>query len=303
MSGDFVAVNMNVGSGTGPSADDYKHMTEHELIHQIHEADDVATKAQAGVSQLVLDSATKDSEIEALLGQITDKQIARSKKQEAAGLKFDATMPESDAYQHKSPNTLRDLDFGIRRVQQSLTTEQIEEIEYCWGLVFKLPDAHGRVEFDPTSRLVSHEVWVLVMRLLACDLHVKYSLTVDDKRIIIQIGATNMILCQTATESRIGMRLQETRGFCPFHPDLVKYFAQYHGGLNEWDPDERRWIPRDMEIKDVHKEMGPDGARSPQKKLEKKVAIIDAGGGQDEEEGEGLCRPQRLSSPVPPVLP
>lgn len=103
---------------------------------------------------------------------------------------------------------------------------------------------------DPKDREVPHEVWTLSYRMWACDLCLKYSITLDNNDIILEIGAPHAVLSATAAETRIGMRMHLTRGCLPFHSDLVQYMAMNHAGLNEWDINRRRWLVRGKE--DAH---------------------------------------------------
>lgn len=51
---------------------------------------------------------------------------------------------------------------------------------------------------------------------------------------IIAIGAPHRVLVEEATNAKVLMRLAESKGSMEFHPDLLKYYASNHGGLNEY---------------------------------------------------------------------
>jgi hypothetical protein len=219
-------------------------MDVEQLSAEVKRLRTVADKLQLEANQKILDSSEKDEQILALVGQIRDKSIKQTEKSKAYKNRFSQSASNgSEAFIHRSTNTIGELDVGIEAQSKGIPSEQLAEIDFVWGLVFTLPkqeyDVTGNT--DPSSREVSHEVWVLVNRLWACDLHVRYTISNDDRTIIIQIGATFATLIQTATDSKMGMRLQYTRGSAPFHPDLTKYYARNHAGLNEWDYEKHKW--------------------------------------------------------------
>jgi hypothetical protein len=57
------------------------------------------------------------------------------------------------------------------------------------------------------------------------------------------VGADYKVCADEAHSNRILMRMQETKGSLEFHPDLIRYYASNHGGLNEYV--DGHWIDRD----------------------------------------------------------
>jgi hypothetical protein len=112
--------------------------------------------------------------------------------------------------------------------------------------VFELPKVSHKlgVMSDPKQRRIPHETWTLAHRLWAADMHVMYTISVDENDIILEIGASHSVLAETAQEMKIGLRLEISRGALTFHKDLIKFYASNHGGLNEWDVGKELWRVR-----------------------------------------------------------
>eukprot|EP01052_Picozoa_sp_SAG31_P039656 SAG31_NODE_5546_length_2466_cov_1.041825_1_plen_118_part_10 len=109
---------------TGPSSEaefvvdglHFLKMPKNELADHVYRQDALAEKQQKNANQLTMESAEKDEEIDTLVRQIRNEAEQLRQTVKAQDLKF-SNLVEKDAvaYAHSSPNTLRDLDFGIRR--------------------------------------------------------------------------------------------------------------------------------------------------------------------------------------------
>ena len=81
---------------------------------------------------------------------------------------------------------------------------------------------------------ISHEAWLACEKIVGADLVLRHVIPMDRRFLIISIGAPQSILVDEAYNMGLLMRLQESKGGIEFHPDLMRYFAAFHGGLNEY---------------------------------------------------------------------
>lgn len=152
-----------------------------------------------------------------------------------------------------SPTTLGWLEnIQIAREEQKGPEDDVKMV---WALVFQMPPdiEHSRTvtengEDEASGELeahhpISHEAWLITERLRACDFKLEHSISLDGTQLIIRVGAPEDVLINEAHQTRIKMRLQETKGQLEFHQDLLRFFATNHGGLNEFHLN--RWVRRD----------------------------------------------------------
>ena len=150
-----------------------------------------------------------------------------------------------------SPTTLG----WLKTVQQERLEQRGPEanVIMVWALVFAMPpdiehtvtedddgDAAGELK---NHHPISHEAWLIVERLRACDFKLEHSISLDGTQLIIRVGAPKEVLINEAHHTRIQMRLQETKGQLEFHQDLLRFYATNHGGLNEFKMNQ--WVRRD----------------------------------------------------------
>jgi hypothetical protein len=197
-------------------------------------------QAQQQTNKLVTDNQKKREIIDQLAHQVhTEKAEAL---QRAIEHQRQSSNKNDEAYKtHVSPNIVMTLIEGMDKANEALGAS--DTVDWAWGLEFWLPD-HQEVLGEKRileQRPISHELWVLAERMWACDLHCKYVITADDRRIILMIGATHEVLVKEAHECQVPMRVENTRGAMGFHEDLTKYYARFHGGLNEWDHEAAKW--------------------------------------------------------------
>ena len=67
---------------------------------------------------------------------------------------------------------------------------------------------------------------------------------------IIAVGARHQVLVEEAAHAKLVMRLAETKGSMEFRPDLLHYYASYHGGLSEYK--NRVWKRREGQDLTTH---------------------------------------------------
>jgi hypothetical protein len=158
---------------------------------------------------------------------------------------------------HESPNSIASLQALQRR---SMDMTGAKETKMVWAFVFAMPtdshiamseeeaailmdeDPNAFPDAEPTgvdpsqdrSMRVSHECWLFCEKCFACDLVLNFVMPIDCRTIIVTIGATYDVLVDEASGLKMLMRLQETKGSHEFHPDLVRFYASNHGGMNEW---------------------------------------------------------------------
>lgn len=72
-------------------------------------------------------------------------------------------------------------------------------------------------------------------KIVGADLVFKHVVPMDRRFLILAVGARQEILEDEATTIGLLMRMQESKGGMPYHPDLRRYFAAFHGGLNEYN--------------------------------------------------------------------
>ena len=216
---------------------------------------------QQQANQLHFDTEQKSKIISALVVQVQDEKTEAIENALRVGsLETKAGQQHAE---HISPNTVGTLKEGMRLAKDRLLNH--DTIEWVWALEFELPphDVVPGVKRIEDDQPISHELWVLSARLWACDLHCKYVITSDDRRLILVVGATHETLVKEAHEARIPMRLAITRGAIAFHEDLAQFMARNHGGLNEWDADENKWILRASQERETHsvilRDMDGDG--------------------------------------------
>jgi hypothetical protein len=92
------------------------------------------------------------------------------------------------------------------------------------------------------SLKVSHEAWMACEKIVAADLVLQHAIPIDQRYLIVAIGARHDVLVDEASYTKMLMRLQESKGSLPFHEDLIKYYACNHGGLNEYS--NKVWVRR-----------------------------------------------------------
>jgi hypothetical protein len=209
----------------------------------------------------------KDEELENLKQALVGNKKRRTKKPRTKSRRKIAEDEPEDAT-HKSPNTILGLQDLQRR---SMEAHGAKEAKMVWAFVFSMPpdshsaiseeEAQGLLEEDETldpgsapvgvdlshdrSMSVSHECWLFCEQVVGCDLVLNFVVPIDCKTIIVAIGASHEILVDEATDLKMLMRLQETKGALEFHPDLMRFYATNHGGLNEWE--NGHWIRRSTE--------------------------------------------------------
>ena len=150
-----------------------------------------------------------------------------------------------------SPTTLG----WLKTVQQERLEQRGPEADVImvWALVFAMPpDIEHTVEEDDDGEAagelknhhpISHEAWLIAERLRACDFKLEHSISLDGTQLIIRVGAPMEVLINEAHQTKIQMRLQETKGQLEFHQDLLRFYATNHGGLNEFKLNQ--WVRRD----------------------------------------------------------
>ena len=215
--------------------------------------------AQQETNQLLAEIQHKNAVIEQLAEQVHE-QDASLVSGALKSITFDRHVAKDSqvtsygegAFEHRSPSNVLTLIEGMEHRNASLLPD--ERIDWVWALEFTLPHRekphvwgvgnHHDNRHHIEQREISHELWVLAERMWACDLHCKYVITADDRRIILLVGATHELLVKEAHEAKIPMRILNTRGHAPFHEDLTMYMARNYGGLNEFDLRTQKWLPR-----------------------------------------------------------
>jgi hypothetical protein len=172
-----------------------------------------------------------------------ESKIGASKtdqKRAKVGLKM--LLSEDDKSLHISPNTIGTIRSHERsgNSRHQLTDDD----DFVYAFVFKMPaDTPGADEVNEDGVFISHECWVTVEQIISCDLAIKVVLPVHRHYIIVAVGADYKVCIDEAYSNRILMRMQDTKGSLEFHPDLIRYYASNHGGLNEYV--DGRLKPRD----------------------------------------------------------
>ena len=116
-----------------------------------------------------------------------------------------------------SPNTLGWLEDLCSESKAKYTENEDVRTHLTWCLVFTMPDYekgdvmtgwNDDVEFDNRLVPISHQTWVVVEKLRACDLIVDYDLSFDGKRVMIMAGAPYKVLVAEAHAIKIKCRMQ-----------------------------------------------------------------------------------------------
>ena len=91
------------------------------------------------------------------------------------------------------------------------------------------------VDPEPNASLsISHEAWVAAEKIVNSGLVLEYVVPMDQKSVILGVGATLETLIDEAAHMKTLMRLQESKGTMEFQPELMHFYASHHGGLNEF---------------------------------------------------------------------
>ena len=187
---------------------------------------------------------------------LTNNVSRKERKKAMKSRKKRRKMADDDThFVHSSNNTLGWLEDEEATKLALIPRDEHPRIRMAWAMVFLLPvDKKKNKKHHPAStngeqhharrRPISHETWMVCEQLFACKLILQHHVTPDGKSLIVQIGASLNVLVEEAHISRISIRLQETKGILPFHRDLLEFYATNHGGLNEWDTDQRKFEPR-----------------------------------------------------------
>ena len=72
----------------------------------------------------------------------------------------------------------------------------------------------------------------------------EYVVPMDQKSVILGVGATLETLIDEAAHMKTLMRLQESKGTMEFQPELMHFYASHHGGLNEFS--NNKWNRRQV---------------------------------------------------------
>jgi hypothetical protein len=110
-------------------------------------------------------------------------------------------------------------------------------VEMAWCLVFELTaNEKGEHTLDHM-----HEAWSISQRLIASDFHLDHCLTAVGGELLIMAGLPYKYLVEEAHETRMLIRLKETKGLAPFHRDLIQYYAtpDIGGGAQALPPAQR----------------------------------------------------------------
>jgi hypothetical protein len=201
----------------------------------------------------------KDLELESIQRDLyIDSKAHPSKKQRSAIGHILRDLAEKDGM-HESPNTVKHIMDLERRSDDQERIPGEGPVRYVWAFVFDMPFADedraslGRTEeqemaaehdnlqqaqaaaAEANAKLrVSHEAWMACENIVGADLCLRHAIPIDGKRLIIAIGATHQVLVDEASEMKLLMRMQESKGAIEFHEDLLHYYCSNHGGLNEY---------------------------------------------------------------------
>ena len=130
-----------------------------------------------------------------------------------------------------------------------LTTEEVEAPDLSSDMDGQFTQDPGTRNAEKTLR-ISHEAWLCAEQILASDLTFRHVIPIDGRHLILAVGACHDILVDEAANQSMLMRCQETKGALAFHPDLLRFYASNHGGLNEFN--EGNWNRRQLEDADDH---------------------------------------------------
>lgn len=203
----------------------------------------------------------KDMELETIRREMfMDSKAHPQKKQRQAIANIIKDIAERDGL-HESPNTVQTV-INLERCNEEQDGTDEEPVRFVWALVFDMPDQPGGgggkknevkdadedvdEDSDPTSQgdlRISHEAWMACEQIVTADLCLRHAIPLSGKQLIIAIGAPHHILVDEASELRLLMRMQESKGSMEFHEDLMHYYNTNHGGLNEYRTD----APKDEE--------------------------------------------------------
>ena len=167
----------------------------------------------------------------------------------------------------KSPNTIATVMQLQERSLENIP--EGEQIKWVWCMVFDMPEtSHAKsntvagnvndsdedeehathtgedlqepelkpkISASHAELAISQEAWVACEKIVGADLCLRHVVPMDRRFLIIAVGATQATLIDEATNMKLLMRLQESKGGLEFHPDLMRYYAAFHGGLNEYE--------------------------------------------------------------------
>jgi len=154
---------------------------------------------------------------------------------------FHFKMPKADAIESEpqsgSSRCLSDLEQADAETQETAAGEDVDE------------DEDDDEDFDSgdltaDSRRISHECYMMAVKLFQCDMFVTHVVTMGGGEIILLTGLPHEQLKEEAEFMKLGMRMQETKGALPFSREHISAFARNHGGLNEFDAEKNCWNGR-----------------------------------------------------------
>ncbi len=235
---------------------DLVHDLEEQLAVRAEKLARMKRMARLGDTEVIAEYekvvAVKESQLEKLkLNLYIDSKAHPSKKHRSQIHQIIEDLGAADEL-HQSPNTVKTVLDLERRSQDAEKETSEDPIRFVWALVFDIPedqpdvqetadtdvgDAAGEGEGEGAlnARLrISHEAWMACEHIVSSDLSLRHAVSIDQKSLIIAFGAPHRILVEEAAETKILMRLQETKGALEFHEDLLHYYCSSHGGLNEY---------------------------------------------------------------------
>jgi hypothetical protein len=188
-----------------------------------------------------VETQSKDLDIAKNALWVESKIGASKTDQKRAKVVLKKLLSEDGKPLHISPNTMGTIRSHER---SGNSLDKLTNDDFVYAFVFKMPaNTPGADEVGEDELFISHECWITVEQMISCDLAIKVVLPVHRHYMIVAVGADYKVCIDEAYSNRILMRMQDTKGSLEFHPDLIRYYASNHGGLNEYV--DGHWIKRD----------------------------------------------------------